>query len=223
MNGQSKTRLCPPLRLDECAAISACFIRDLSATIAAVAQDSYVTGYALYTPRGSEGELLRLVPRGWKLMSQVEGNFGERLFNGVVDLIAAGHSGAILINSDSPTLPETILRRAADAVVRNDGVVLSPAADGGYTLIGLSKPYARLFEDIPWSTSDVFRVTLERAREIGLSVVEVPGWYDIDDLPSLRMLEAELAGERPPFASIDGAEAPATRQFMRARQRTIVK
>ena len=64
---------------------------------------------------------------------------------------------------------------------RGDNVVLSPAADGGYTLIGLSKPHARLFADIPWSTSEVYRLTLERAREIGLPVVEVPGWYDVDD------------------------------------------
>ncbi len=163
MSGASKTRLSPPLRPDECAAISACFIRDLSATIAAVAADGDVTGYALYTPRGSEAALLRLLPEGTKLMPQVEGDFGERLLHGVIDLLAAGHAGAILINSDSPTLPKAILRQAADAVRGGDNVVLSPAADGGYTLIGLSKPHARLFADIPWSTSDVYRLTL-RAR-----------------------------------------------------------
>jgi glycosyltransferase A (GT-A) superfamily protein (DUF2064 family) len=129
----------------------------------------------------------------------------------------------ILINTESPTLPKLILRRAADAVLNGDNCVLGPAADGGYTLIGLSKPHARLFADIPWSTRDVFRLTVERAQEIGLPVVEVPGWYDVDDATSLSMLEAEFAGERPSFAAIDGAEAPATRLFIRVRQALAAK
>lgn len=223
MRGLSKTRLSPPLRPDECAAISACFIRDLSATIAEVEREGGVTGYALYTPRGSEASLLQLLPVGTKLMPQVEGDFGERLLNGAIDLLAVGHSGAILINSDLPTLPKLILRRAADAVLSGDNCVLSRAADGGYTLIGVSKSHARLFADIPWSTCDVFRLTVERAQEIGLPVVEVPGWYDVDDAASLGMLEAEFAGERPSFAAIDGAEAPATRHFMRVRQAIAAK
>jgi rSAM/selenodomain-associated transferase 1 len=222
MSGASKTRLSPPLRPDECAAISACFIRDLARTIAALAENGGVTGYALYTPRGSEASLLSLLPDGFKLMTQVDGGFGERLLHGAIDLLAAGHSGAILINSDSPTLPASILREAVETVRRGDNVVLSPAYDGGYTLIGVSKPHARLFADIPWSTSDVYRLTLERAREIGLPVIDVPSWYDVDDAASLGMLEAELAGQRPPFAAIPGAEAPATQAFIRARHAAAV-
>ncbi len=176
-----------------------------------------VTGYALYTPRGSEGLLRQLLPESFRLIPQIEDDFGKRLLRGVTDLLAAGHSGAILINSDLPTLPASILLEAVDSVHRGDNVVLSPAFDGGYTLIGLSQPHARLFEDIPWSTSDVYRVTLERSREIGLPVVNVPGWYDVDNAVSLRMLEAELAGQRPPFAATDGAEARATQEFLRAR------
>ena len=130
---------------------------------------------------------------------QCEGDFGERLLQGTNDLLDAGHDGAILVNSDSPTLPASILRAAVDAVRQGDNVVLSPAFDGGYTLIGLSKPHRRLFEDIPWSTSSVYRLTLERAREIGLPVVNVPGWYDVDDAASLRMLEDELAGRGSAF------------------------
>jgi hypothetical protein len=221
MSGSSKTRLSPPLRPDECAAISACFIRDLSSTISAVAADGGATGYALYTPRGSEAALMRLLPEGTRLMPQVEGDFGERLLSGMIDLIAAGHSGAILVNSDSPTLPKAILRAAVEAVAAGDSVVLSPAFDGGYTLIGLSKPHARLFADIPWSTGDVYRLTLERARDIGVPVINVPGWYDVDDATSLQMLEAEFAGERPRFAVMPGADAPATRQFMRERRAAI--
>jgi len=96
------------------------------------------------------------------------------------ELLDAGHAGAIMVNADSPTLPASILRAAVD-VTRRGGVVLRPALDGGYMLIGLSRPHERLITDIPWSTSRVHQVAVERAAEIGAPVVDVPGWYDIDD------------------------------------------
>ena len=155
-------------------------------------------------------------------MAQVDGDFGARLFHGVCGLLDAGHEGAILVNSDSPTLPLPILRAAVDGVRSGDNVVLSRAADGGYTLIGLSKPHRHLFEDIVWSTSTVYRRTRDRASEIGIPVVDVPPWYDVDDAVSLRMLEDELAGHPPPFSTLEGADAPATRQFMRERQAAAI-
>jgi glycosyltransferase A (GT-A) superfamily protein (DUF2064 family) len=182
-----------------------------------------VVGHAVYTPRGSEAALRRLLPAAFSLTLQGEGDLGARLLQGTIDLLAAGYAGAIMVNSDSPTLPKAILRAAVDALRQGDDVVLSPAFDGGYTLIGLSRPHARLFEDMPWSTSAVYRLTLERAREIGLQVVNVPGWYDVDDARSFRMLEDELDGRPPAFAGsfLVGANAPATRQFLRERQRAL--
>lgn len=216
--GKSKTRLSPPLRPEECASISSCFIQDLSRTIGLLAEEGDVTGTALYTPRGSEDALRTLLPGGFRLAPQYEGDFGERLLQGTADLLGAGHAGAILVNSDSPTLPLPILRAAVDALRQGDNVVLSPAFDGGYTLIGLSKLHRRLFADIPWSTDAVYRVTLDRAREIGLPVMNVPGWYDVDDAASLQMLEDELSGRNPAFSKIAGADAPATRRFLSERQ-----
>ena len=188
--GQSKTRLSPPLRPEECAAISACFIRDLSATIDQVTRDGGAIGYAVYTPRGTEAALRMLLPSSFQLLAQCEGDFGVRLATATRELLSR-HAGAILVNADSPTLPASILR-AAVAATRRDGLVLSPALDGGYTLIGLSQMHERLFEDIPWSTSEVHRRTVERAREIGLGVTSVPGWYDVDDAASLRRLAPRL-------------------------------
>ena len=217
--GKSKTRLSPPLRPEECADISACFIADLGSTIGELDR-SVAEGYAVYTPAGSEVALQRLLPTTFQLVLQGEGDLGDRLFKGMVDLLAAGHVGAILVNSDSPTLPPAILKAAVEAVRSGDRLVLSPAIDGGYTLIGLSRPYHRLFQEIPWSTATVFELTLERAREIGLPVVVLDAWYDIDDAASYAILEAELGGLRPSFANpaLAAQEAPATRKFVERRR-----
>jgi rSAM/selenodomain-associated transferase 1 len=220
MAGKSKTRLSPPLKPEECAALSACFIRDLSRTIQSLADEGDVVGYAVYTPLGTEPALRQLLPPRFALTLQGEGDLGERLLRGTVDLLADGHEGAILVNSDSPTLPKEILREAVDAVRSGDNVTLSPALDGGYTLVGLSRPHARLFSDIPWSTSEVYRLTLDRAREIGLPVVTVRSWYDVDDAASFRMLEEELLGS-PPTTGLAGADAPATRRFLRERKTAV--
>ncbi|WGF86258.1 TIGR04282 family arsenosugar biosynthesis glycosyltransferase [Marinivivus vitaminiproducens] len=222
--GRSKTRLSPPLRPEECAEISACFIRDLSTTIAALAEaDGGITPYALYTPAGSEDELRQLLPGGFRLTSQADGDLGHRLLNGVIDLLDLGHAGAIIVNSDSPTLPLSVLRCAVEAVRCGDQAVLSPARDGGYTLIGLSRPHAELFADIPWSTDVVYEATCARARQAGITVATIDGWYDVDDAQSFAVLEAELAGIHPPSTApgLTLQDAPHTRRFVASRQAAV--
>lgn len=211
--GFSKTRLSPPLLPEDCSRLSACFIRDTTATIAEVVAGSPHQGYAIFTPAGSEADLRPLLPADFGLQSQREGGFGARLFGAVEDGLARGHTGVILVNSDSPTLPASILSSAVAALADGTPVVLAPALDGGYTLIGVSVADSRLFDDIPWSTSGVYRRTIQQAYEAGLSVVQLPMWYDIDDAMSLRLLAAELAGTRPAFASpaLQGGQAAATR------------
>lgn len=216
--GLSKTRLSPPLRPEECAALSACFIRDLAATIGELTGAGDVVGYAVYTPAGTERALRMLLPRDFRLQLQCEGDFGTRLATATRELLS-NHRGAILVNADSPTLPASILRAAVDATRRGDAIVLSPALDGGYTLIGLPQMHERLFADIPWSTSRVHEMTVKRAGEIGMPVVNVPGWYDVDDAESLALLQSELAGEPLAFAraGLRGAAAAATRSYLLAR------
>jgi rSAM/selenodomain-associated transferase 1 len=221
MAGQSKTRLAPPLRPDECAAISACFIADLADTVATLERPA--RPYVVYTPLGSEPALSALLPPGFGLVPQGTGDLGARLLRGIADLLAAGHDGAILINSDSPTLPPAILGDAVAALTRGDPLVLAPAHDGGYTLIGLRSTAPRLFEDIAWSTETVFETTLERAREIAMPATVLDSWYDIDDAGSFAMLEAELDGTPPGFARADllPRDAPRTRAFVEGRRRAV--
>jgi len=221
--GESKTRLAPILDPEECAQLSSCFIADLSNTIQALTSNGDVVGYAVYTPDGSEAVLKELLPPDFLLLAQYKGDFGARLDRSIEDLIALGHLGAILINSDSPTLPRQILRAAVDAVRSGDKVVLGPAFDGGYTLIGLSRPHPHLFTRIPWSTGLVLETTLERAREIDLPAIVLDAWYDVDDASSYAMLESELAGALPPFSSaaLPLEDAPRTRAFVGGRSTKV--
>ena len=149
----------------------------------------------------------------------MRGRFRHASRHGDASNCSQAHAGAILVNADSPTLPAAILRAAVDATRRGGAVVLSPALDGGYTLIGVSRLHERLYADIPWSTSEVHQKTVERAAEIGLPVVNVPGWYDVDDAASLALLESELAGEPLAFAQpgLAGARARDARAFRDAR------
>ncbi len=91
-------------------------------------------------------------------------------------------------------------------------IVLSPAFDGGYTLIGVSDIRDEIFDGIPWSTADVYRLTVQRVRQIGYRLIDVPGWYDVDDAKSLDILRDEMLGRPTPFAN--GAAAPFTRDFL---------
>ena len=77
--GQSKTRLSPPLNPDECSQLSACFIRDLSMTIAQSTADGFGTPFAVYTPAGSEAALRTLLPEAFNLHLQGDEDFGSRL------------------------------------------------------------------------------------------------------------------------------------------------
>lgn len=214
--GKSKTRLSPPLTPEGCAGISAAFIGDLSETIGDLSETTPIRGVALYTPVGSETKLRRLLPEHFALVPQTDGDLGARLHQGIADIVALGHTAAIIVSPDCPTLPDALFRRAADHLLREDCIVLCPAYDGGYIFIGARRPHARLFEDMPWSTEVVFEITLQRAKETGLPVHVLPMWYDVDDAETLEILKADLAGEPLPFATEDFRRKPGrrTRAFL---------
>jgi uncharacterized protein len=214
--GLSKTRLSPPLSLEDCARLSAAFIQDAAGAVAELAAGGGVSPYVIYTPEGTEAALRGLLPAGFQLLPQSAGDLGERMHAAICELLGSGHTAVVLIGADSPTLPASILRQALEAVIEGDRAVIVPALDGGYLLIGLARPHAELFRGIAWSTAAVFEETLAAARAIGLPLAELPGWYDVDDEASLRLLEAELNGHAPSCAAVGvtGSDAAATRRLL---------
>jgi glycosyltransferase A (GT-A) superfamily protein (DUF2064 family) len=133
-------------------------------------------------------------------------------------LLSARHDIAVLIIGDSPTVPERFLGNAILAArAPGDRLVIGPAIDGGYYLIALKAPHAHLFEDVPWSTSNVCATTEQRAVEIGLDVWRLDSWYDIDDDASFSLLRRELDTGSLPFLNERGAYAQATREYLQQR------
>jgi rSAM/selenodomain-associated transferase 1 len=198
--GRCKTRLVPPLSPEQAAALSAAFLRDITENIFSAGKKIF--GCIAYAPAGLEalfdghiaaGTGLVLADGSPDMPAGIEG-FGRCLYHAIDSLLAGGFCSAVVLNSDSPTLPTEFLRRTAAVLAQpGDRAVLGPADDGGYYLLGMKAAHAHLFTDIAWSTADVAAQTRARAREIGLELVELPDWYDVDDAASLTRLIDDLA------------------------------
>ena len=218
--GKVKTRLSPPLTPEQAAALNICFLRDTTENIAGVTLGGAAAGLVCYTPVGDEVAFDGLLPEGFALIPQRGDGFGERLHLAAADILACGFGAVCLIDSDSPTLPTSALRLAVEELQRpGDRVVLGGSEDGGYYLIGLKQAHSAPFERITWSTATVYGETVERVREAGLELVELPLWYDVDDAMTLAVLGAELLeGAQPAFAVANGYNARATRAFLAERR-----
>ena len=213
--GLSKTRLAKAVGAAAASELSACFLRDVAEAIAAVPEALGRRGYGVYAPAGAESIMRQLLPANFGLLLQAGDDLGHVLIGATRALLDAGHDCMLLVNGDSPTLPPRFLTQAIEALrAPGDRMVLGPASDGGYYLIGLKQPHQELFKRIAWGTETVARSTCERAAEISLATMLLPEWYDVDDIETLRWLQEELAGHSTRFRA--GGAAPASRAFLKA-------
>jgi rSAM/selenodomain-associated transferase 1 len=211
--GAVKTRLTPPLTPEEAASLNICFLRDTAAAIAQTMSERAACGIAVFTPPNANEAYADILPEAFDLVPQRGDGFGERLVCATEDLLRLGFASVCLIDSDSPTVPQSAFSQAVDFLNRSeDSVVLGPSDDGGYYLIGLKKLHRSLFEGIDWSTGRVLEQTKQRAEELGLPVNLLPTWYDVDDRATLQRLCGELLGSNGSVPS--GFPAPATRRFL---------
>jgi uncharacterized protein len=132
---------------------------------------------------------------------QTAGDLGARMAAFFAQQFQEGADRVLLVGSDSPTVPLAFIEQAF-AMLREADIVLGPATDGGYYLIGCASPMARVFEGISWGTSNVLRETMEMIGRHGHRVSLLPPWYDVDNLDDWRMLQGHLvalraAGEDP--------------------------
>jgi len=182
--GRVKTRLAAVLGADAACALYVAFVLDLAERLGAL---PYAVTWA-YTP--ADAPFAALLP-GARCRPQRGRDLGERLAAAIADELAAGPGPVLAIGADAPHVPEAALAEAASALGRGADVVLGPAADGGYYLIGLRAPAPGLFAGIDWSTGEVLEATLARAQAAALAVHFLPPSFDVDrpaDLVLLRTL-----------------------------------
>ncbi len=211
--GFCKTRLCPPLTHDQACELSRAFLHDITTNLFEAARHAAITPVVAYAPEGDEalfdgvlapGTRLLLADGSGDMPPGVDG-FGRCLWHAVRTLLAEGFDSVCVLNADSPTLPTAYLIQAARHLAAPDGgAVMGPAEDGGYYLLGLQSAAAPLFSHIAWSTDAVAAQTRARAQAAGITLAELPPWYDVDDAAALRRLLADT--ESPGLAY----HAPAT-------------
>ena len=110
-----------------------------------------------------------------------EGNdLGQRMHHAFQNVLP-GNGFAVLIGTDCPAMTSDYLRQACEALDAGTDVVLGPAEDGGYVLIGTRRSDERIFSDIPWSTSRVLDVTRNRLSSIALRCLELETLWDFDN------------------------------------------
>lgn len=138
-------------------------------------------------PADAVGEMRALAADAARVFPQQGDTLGDRMRHAFDHVFAAGYSSVVVIGSDLPSLPSTHLAHALRALRdRTDAVVIGPARDGGYYLIGLRRACPALFTSIPWSTSGVLAATTSVAETCGLPVSFVSPWHDVDTVDDLR-------------------------------------
>ena len=200
--GSTKTRLCPPLTHAQAADLYSAFLSDC--VDVALGIDWNCVSVIHPADDGARAALGALLPATVRLVSQRGSGLGDALTDAFDRHFAEGFDQVVLIGSDNPTIPVTVLEKAARALATHD-VVLGPTEDGGYYLIGMSARHPGLFEGITWSTEVVLAETMTLAVALDLSVQTVAPWYDIDTIDDLMRLSRELR-------ELPADVAPATRR-----------
>jgi len=194
VKGQVKSRLAAAIGEEMALEVYTRFILDIAGTVDA-------SGYPLricYSPPDA-GDMFSSWPgQGYPAMPQQGDDLGARMENAFHRIFSEGTDSAVLIGSDLPDLPATVIHDAFEALTRSDAVI-GPATDGGYYLIGFTRAAfaPRIFQGIAWSTDRVFEETMKKFREGSLRVGVLPEWSDVDTIEDLRTLLLRNADPGP--------------------------
>ena len=222
--GQVKTRLCPPLTSDEAATVHGSFVLDtLERTKAAVSKFRLpVDRYLACAPSSALAFFKVMEERqAVRLLDQEGEELGARMNRVFETLFARGYGRVVIVGTDVPSLPLESYQQAVQQLDRYD-VVLGPALDGGYYVVGLKKAAPALFQDIPWSTDRVLTLTKEKAAGLGLDVGLLREWRDVDTIDDLKALidASRLDARKPKQEQSFSTRTAGTLQLLAQRLRS---
>ena len=186
--GRVKTRLSPALP----AALACDLYRALLADALAAAAACPADARSLHWAEAPAGRAAGATPAGFEARDQRGADLGERLGHATGELLRVRGARAVIIGADCPDLDATRIAAGFTALERAE-LVLGPAHDGGYYLIGLTRPVPTLFRGLDWGTSRVLAQPRERARTLDLSMTELEPLGDLDTPADLARWAARAA------------------------------
>ena len=190
-----KSRLHRSLEPEMATLLYRCFLLDRLDEVVALAGVGPVLAFS---PPWAHAQAGALAPPGYRLVPQRGADLGARMSNLLAGLLADGHPGAMVIGADTPTLPIAHVAEAAQVLAEGAAdLVIGPAEDGGYYLIGLRRPQPALFSAMPWGTDRVIELTTSRASRLALRAHVLPEWFDVDTESDLRRLRDDLRSGAP--------------------------
>lgn len=182
--GQVKTRLCPPLTPDEAASLHGSLVLDMLERCQSLkGYDRILAG----TPT-SHHPFFRAMEARFKVpvWDQLGDDLGARMASAFKTALGAPYRSVVVIGTDIPGINGPLLTAAMKSLQDHD-VVLGPTVDGGYYLIGLRSPQPELFEEIPWSTDQVYALTEQKIKARSLSLKILPRLRDLDTVEDLHI------------------------------------
>lgn len=176
--GKAKTRLIPALGAEAAAEIHRQMTEHTLAQVKPLQRSRPLT-VEIWFAGGDRTRMQNWLGSDITYQLQPEGDLGDRMAQAFQRAFDGGMKTAIIIGTDCPELTDALLTEAFQALQQTD-VVLGPAADGGYYLIGLRRLVPKLFKTIAWSTDRVFQQTVDIANNLNLSLTTLPTLTDVD-------------------------------------------
>jgi hypothetical protein len=169
-----------------------------------------------FTPPDARDRIMEWLGQGYSAFPQTGDDLGDRMEKAFARVFSEDVEVALLIGSDIPGLTAKIIDEAFTALLSDD-VVIGPAVDGGYYLIGFRKKSFEpgIFHDMAWSTRTVFRETMDKLYDASLKIHVLPELTDVDTMDNLKTLLSQVKGPT--------SESSRTRSFLEQHRKSILK
>lgn len=188
--GRVKTRLAEATSPEFAARVADAFLRDTLDRLSAVAVERWLA----FAPAANAADFRVLAAERYQQTPQGDGDLGARMARFIRERIEGGAERIVIVGTDSPTLPVEYVTDAFHTL-RHAEVVLGPATDGGYYLLGCRRRLPPIFDGIAWGGSTVLRDTVARLDD-SWRIALLPPWYDVDKLDNWHMLQGHIAALR---------------------------
>jgi rSAM/selenodomain-associated transferase 1 len=189
--GEVKTRLAAASSAKWAADVAEAFLLDVVDRFAATADERFL----VFTPSHAAEWFRAIAGVRYRISPQANGDLGMRLGSFFRERFRSEQERIVILGTDSPTVPAALVEQAFEELKTAD-VVLGPAMDGGYYLLGCARKLPPIFEGVAWGSPTVLADTLARLADRAWRVALLPPWYDVDTLDDWHLLRGHALALR---------------------------